>query len=268
MLMKYYFIYIFFMLQSLVVNACLSANQYKIFPIGIKDTEIITLTAHINRYDSFDKNEEFKIPKIGWSIKYYIATYDLNGKLIFQDKTEKLIVESEHYNEELSKTYERKLKEIKLQNKNIQFFTPEYISFCDFQKKCNILTLKNNLKKEEDYLIYESEKHPISLNAFQEFKRSATFTDNLSAYYLSSIRVYKSNNIKVVIGHVGTGYETSMGWITNDPNKKPKDEYDVVILAQEHKPNFKFDQLSKTIYEEPLLHHGYGFDFLIIKETK
>ncbi|WP_442265051.1 hypothetical protein ACSIGC_11970 [Tenacibaculum sp. ZS6-P6] len=59
-----------------------------------------------------------------------------------------------------------------------------------------------------------------------------------------------------------------MGWITNDPNKKPKDEYDVVILAKERKPNIKFDKISETIYEEPLLHHGYGFDFLILKETK
>lgn len=258
------------MLQSLLANACLAAHQYKIFPIGIQDQQLITFTAYIHRLDFVDKTdaEKFNGPEIGWSIEYYMSTYNLKEQLISKTKTEKLIVESKHYVKELSEVYHKKLKAIVIQNKDIELLIPEYISFCDFQKKCNILTLKNNLRKQKDYLIYKSKKYPINLNAFQEFKRSATFTDNLSAYHLSSTRIYKANNTEIVVGHVGTGHEISMGWITNDPNKKPKDEYDVVILAKEHKPNIKFDRISETIYEEPLLHHGYGFDFLIIKETK
>ncbi len=266
--MKTFCICLFLILQSLLANACNSAYQYKIFPIGIQDQNIITLTVDIHRTDFIDETAEFKIAEIGWNIEYYISTYNLNGKLISKDKTEKIVVEAEHYLKELTEVFQKKLKAVVSQNKNITLFNPEYISFCDFQKKCNILTLKNNHKKKKDYLIYKSKKHPISLNAFQEFKRSATFTDNLKAYYLSSTRIYRANNIEIIIGHVGTGHEISMGWITNDPNKKPKDEYDVVILAKEHKPNIKFDKISETIYEEPLLHHGYGFDFLILKETK
>jgi hypothetical protein len=55
-----------------------------------------------------------------------------------------------------------------------------------------------------------------------------------------------------------------MGWITNNPNKKSKGEKEVVILAKDHKPKILFHDIRRSVYEEPLLHHGYGLDMFII----
>ncbi|WP_348741120.1 hypothetical protein [Tenacibaculum sp. 190524A05c] len=255
--------------NSLIINACPSANQFKIFPIGIDGDKIITFNAFLHR-DGYPVESEdgHSTMSIGWNIKYFIATYNLKGKLLSKNNIETLVIDSEHYVQKLSNVYEKAVERILVENKKLEPLTPDYISNCDFQKNCKILSLKHNTEKNLHYLVYQKKEYQINLNAFQKFKRSATFTDNLDAYYLNSTRVYKGKKIKIVIGHVATGHEIIMGWITNDPNKKPKDEFDVVILAKEHEPNIKFDQISKTIYEEKLLHHGYGFDLLITKEIK
>ncbi|WP_442265052.1 hypothetical protein ACSIGC_11975 [Tenacibaculum sp. ZS6-P6] len=154
--MKFYYISLFLILHSLLANACNSAYQYKIFPIGIQNQNIITLTVNIHRTDFLDNTAEFRGPEIGWNMEYYVSTYNLNGQLISKDKAEKIVIEAEHYLKELTEVFQKKLKSVVSQNKNITLFNPEYISFCDFQKKCNMLTLENNIKKKKDYLIYKS----------------------------------------------------------------------------------------------------------------
>ena len=76
--------------------------------------------------------------------------------------------------------------------------------------------------------------------------------DNIQGYCISSYRIYETNKIKLIALHLATGDD--LRW-----RKEGK-----VNPAKEHKPDFQFNDIKKSVYTEPLLHHGYGFDAFII----
>ncbi len=262
-------LYLFF-LYSTASYACLSTTQFKTFPIGIYNGNIITIDAFIYRdsYTDKDGKEKFPMPKILWEIKTFIAIYDMSGKLISKQEIEMSEIKNDKYLSQLQSSYKKGIQIIKKRYSKLEYFKPSYISYCDFQKKCEILEIENDTINKKDYLIYKEEKHSINLNNYNEYKKSMLYSDNLTSYFISSTRIYRTDKIEIVIAHLETGHEISMGWITTDQNKKPKDDYDVVIIAKEKKPEFEFVDLENAVYEEPLLHHGYGFDFLIVTKNK
>ena len=257
-------------LYSTISFACFSTTQFKTFPIGINNGNIITIDAFIYRDSYIDKDStnKYSMPKILWEIKSFIAIYDMNGKLISKQVIEISEIKNDKYLSQLRSSYKKGIQIIKEKYSKIKYFKPSYISYCDFQKKCEILEIENDTINKNDYLVYKGTKHTINLNNYSEYKKSMLYSDDLISYFISSTRIYRMDKIEIVIGHLETGHEISMGWITTDKNKKPKDDYDVVIIAEEKKPNFEFSELENAIYEEPLLHHGYGFDFLIVTENK
>ena len=253
--------------------ACLSTIQYKTFPIGTIGNEIITIDAYISRSGYVDRSEknEFALPKTMWSITSYISVYNENQVLISTELIKNGEIINEKYLSLLKKMYIKGIELVKSKYKKIEYFSPEYISFGDFQKKCEKLELKNDKLNKTDFLVYNGKKYPISLKTlkgYENYKKSMLFSDNLASYLISSVRIYKTKRIELIIGHIETGHEISMGWITDNPNKKPKNENDIVICAKEHKPEFDFNKLENAVYEEPLLHHGYGFDFFIVNKTE
>ena len=161
--------------------------------------------------------------------------------------------------------YESALK----QYPSIDLFTPDYISFCDYQKKCDLLSVAYDTIQNKDYVTLSNKKYPISViqdTSYYAFNNSPYHSGNTAGLYISSIRTYKSESMTLVLTHLETGHEISMGWITDDPNKKPEEEGDPVIVSKEHKPDIEFKVIDKAVYQEPLLHHGYGFDIFVIKE--
>jgi len=263
--MKFKFLFLIFVfIQTMNSFACLDAKQHKIFPVGVFDNQIFSIDAHIHRTESRleRQNNEKKFPETMWIIKSYVSIYDKNQNLISKERIEETQVINESYFNELQSIYIKGIRKISLDYKNIEYFVTEYISFCDFQKSCDVLKIEYDTINKKDFLIYKTKKYSINLDEYKTYYKSDLFTGNLSAYYLSSIRIFKTKELKLVIGHLETGHEISMGWITSDPNKKPKD--DNVIVANEHKPKIAFDKLETSVYKEPLLHHGYGFDFFIV----
>ncbi len=266
---------IIFLLFFYTINsfACLSTTQYKTFPIGTINNQIITIDAYISRSDYIDRDNksEYNFPKIMWIIESYISIYNEKQELISTKLIEKRQLKKEKYLPLLREIYLKGIRLINDEFKGIEYFKPEYISFGDFQKKCEKLELKHDTISKKDLLVYKKKEYHIrleSLKGYENYKTSMLFPNSLSAYLISSIRIYKTNKIELVIGHIETGHEISMGWITNDPNKKPKDENDIVIYPKEHKPDFEFSKLENAVYQEPLLHHAFGFDFFIVNKIE
>ena len=258
--------YIIACFPILNVFACLDARQYKIFPVGVINDQIVTIDANLRRTHSRlpQNNENIRTPDVMWIIKSYVSVYDKHQNLICRKPIDEIEVFQRKYLSALQSLFNEGMQDIRQEYQDIDYFETEYISFCDFQKNCRLLKVEHDTLNEKDFLVYKSKKHAINFKEYNNYYNSALFTSNLMAYHLSSVRIFKTKTIELVIGHLETGHEISMGWITSDPNKKPKDEYDTVILAKEHTPKIPFDTLETSAYEEPLLHHGYGFDFFVV----
>jgi len=258
-------------LNTISGYSCLSTIQYKTFPIGIIENKVITIDVYISRSNYIDdkKNNATISSKVMWSLTSYISIYNYNRELISTELIEKGEIVNEKYLSLLRQMYLKGIVLIKSKYKIIEYFKPEYISFGDFRKKCKKLELKHDKLSQKDFLMYNGKEYSISLKTlknYKYYKESMLFSDYLTSYLISSIRIYKTNNIELVIGHLETGHEVSMGWITNDPNKKPKNKSDIVILSKEYKPDIIFNKQENAIYQEPLLHHAYGFDFFLVNK--
>tara|TARA_R110002049_G_scaffold199382_3_gene369499 strand:+ start:3530 stop:4330 length:801 start_codon:yes stop_codon:yes gene_type:complete len=266
--MKLKFITIAFLLQSLMAFACLDARQHKLFPIGVIDENIVFIEAHIKRTHDTDKseNDTFEI-KEKWHIKSYVAVYDKAQRLISKTEIDTDDIKGKSYLSLLQSNYSNGLFQIKSLFKNIDYFTNDYISFCDYQKKCNKLELKSDTIAKKDHFIYNKKNYSVRLNRSQKEKERALFIDNLLAYFISSVRIYKTKDLELVIGHLATGHEVSMGWITDNPEKKETENGDTIKPRKEYRPDFKFNELYTAVYQEPLMHHGSGYDFFIVTKN-
>ncbi|MFD0962540.1 hypothetical protein [Pseudofulvibacter geojedonensis] len=242
-------------------NACLVTYQYKIFPVGVFDNKIIAVDVEIMRSDYKGKENDVKVQ---WQLKSFYSVYNFNQKRINSVELNNEVIKSSSYLDVLKEKYSLVLEEIKAKFKNIDYFEVNYLSYCDFQKNCEKVKMISD-NNENTYLSFEGEKFLLNFSLNYKLNDSALASNDLSAYYISSVRIYQSKKIKIVLPHLETGHEISMGWYTSDPKKKPKDYYNTgtVIISKEHKPNFSLHKQEIPVYEEPLLHHAYGYDFLI-----
>jgi hypothetical protein len=264
-------------LYSTISIACSNTYQFKIFPIGIFQNNIVTIDVQIYRTSIYEGSRRYNLEfenddsmDIMWIIKTYESVYNKKQKLISSTLLETVYSTNNDYTKTLLKTYTLGFNQIINEYKSIELFKPEYLSFCDFKKKCNIIEVIKDSISNIDILKYKGINYPVEITQnenYYGFNNSPYFTKNsLYSYHISSTRIYKSKSLEIVIGHFETGHEISMGWVTNDPNKEPKDEYDIVILSKEHIPEIEFNKLETSVYKEPLLHHGFGFDIFIINE--
>ncbi|WP_299116009.1 hypothetical protein [uncultured Winogradskyella sp.] len=255
-----------FLFQSLNAFACLSAKQQKLFPVGVIDDSIIFIEVHLYRTHDIDKNDKSKnMMAMKWKVKSYVSIYNKFHKLISQTEIESSEIKGRSYLPLLQSTYTKGLAQIKSIYKSLDYFKAEYLSFCDYQKKCKRLEIHHDSITKKDTFKYKKQDFTIELSDNQKDEKSETFVGHLSSYFLNSVRIYKTKDIELIIGHIATGHEVSMGWITDNPNKKPNKFGDPIHKAEPYHPDFEFKELRTAVYEEPIMHHGYGFDLFIIK---
>ncbi|MEN8125748.1 MAG: hypothetical protein ABFR32_11535 [Bacteroidota bacterium] len=277
--MKQKIILFLLLLYSINGFACMNTYQFKIFPIGVYNDYIVTIDVKIYRTSIYEGNRKYDLnfkskDTLGmdemWIIETYHSVYNKNQKLISTTALDIVYSTKSDYTKDLQKTYVTGFEKILMSYKELKLFKPDFLSFCDYKKKCRIIEAKKDTIKDNDIIVYKETNYPVTITQDEKyygFNNSPYFTKNsLSSYSISSTRIYRTNKIEIIIGHFGTGHELSMGWITDDPEKKPKDESDIVILAKEHIPEIKFDEIKTSVYKEPLLHHGFGYDIFIINE--
>ncbi|MDR1761312.1 MAG: hypothetical protein LBR55_02565 [Bacteroidales bacterium] len=248
--------------SSLSSFACLSAYQFKIFPAGFVDNEIVTVDFQIQRGGTMSENEEFLMD---WYLWAYISTYNQNQQLIKAAPFDSVKIKSDEYLPKLQEMYNAAFAKIQTDFPSIELFTPTYISFCDFQTKCKLIEIHTvndtitysatytEIYKIPDALLYKNKKYPLDIikdTLYYGFKGALEYIE--IPRYISSYRIYEAGTVKLVVFHLGRGDDLYM-----------REEYKTP--AKEHKPKFNFKDIKTAVYEEPLLHHGFGFDAFFVE---
>ena len=246
-------------------NFCLNTYQFKLFPVGMVNDQIVAIDAQISRTERFHEKQGFE--EISWHINTYVAIYDKKQRLISKTKIEYKLVDHNEYKEELQLLYTKGLSFIQKKYPNLNYFKPKEISFCEFQNKCKWVESRYDAKNDANYLSYKNQEYPITIfndSNYYGFQESAFFSNRISGYAVSSVRVFTLGDLELIVAHLENGHELSMGWITHNPKKRSKNSNEVLIYKQEYTPNIEFSNINTAIYEEPLLHHGYGVDLFLI----
>ena len=257
-LIKYIFLFTSVLLSN-DVNACLSASQNRIFPLGISSSNLFVVEFQLHRSELIDNvNEKSKIEAV-WGGDCYFKVYDENYKEIHSELIEHLkSLNEQNYISTLENSI-IKGKRISEQRFFYKSINQESIFFCDYQENCkkaNLvfdttlnkinIKLQNGFEKElrilDDSITFAS--NLISyLKGFDEIEISAkSLKDNIA---INSVRVYNFGHRKLTIVHIANGYSNKL-----EENKNPK-------------INFK-DQRN-YVFLERVMYHGNGFDFFILE---
>lgn len=268
-----FLIIVYLALSAIPSFACLNTYQFKVFPVGITNNDIITIDFQIYRTSTEEGKRWLELEIDAeqgdsemWIIDAYISVYDKRQKLKSNTHFEKTYSIGESYLELLKKIYSKGYKRILEEYPKLDSFTPEYLSYCDFQKRCHLLEVAYEEKHNKDFLIYNEKQYEVEIikdTTYFGFDRNRYHSERITEFHISSVRIYKCKDVELVVSHLETGHEISMGWITSDPEVVKENE--MARLSKEYKPPIEFREIEHSVYEEPLLHHGYGFDVFIMK---
>ncbi|HCA82306.1 MAG TPA: hypothetical protein DEP18_00855 [Flavobacteriales bacterium] len=254
-------------------NSCLNAFQHKNFPVGVYSDTLFCVEFLMNRQFGPTPSDTLSDePEIVWYYKAYISKYDLNQRLFSTSILDTGIVNFEDKTvlAKLKTVFSTGMKQIKTNQPAIKNLTPEYLSLCDFQQKCNIISLVHNKNLDSSFIVYNKKSYFIDIprdSLHNEAYRNMEGI-RISSLQVSSIRIFRHERKKLIFIHLGTGDEIHMGYLTDDASKKGQtiDGFPITI-CKENKPSFPFTTLSNSVYIEPILHHGFGVDaFLVLSD--
>lgn len=223
--------------------ACLSTYQFKSFPVGVTEGQVVSLDVKVIRSSQAEggtraglEPEELDELVSMWSLLTYVSVYDEALDLLSYQAPDTVYCLQSDYSDSLAMAFDR-------------------------------VALAADTSLHKDYVIYQGERYETG--AVQD---STHFGYGHSAYHpywitgmrVNSIRVLRSKSFDLLAVHLISGHELSMGYITSDPDEAGPGEYGDVRLAEEYSPDLQFSQLSSSTYMEPLLHHAYGFDVLVL----
>lgn len=233
--------------------SCLSANQFKIYPVGSLDENIITIEADIHRTENRDSIEVDIFSKL-WIIRTSLTIYDQCQQIQKTIALDSFTHAGEDYLESLSHYYTKGYNRILFEYPDINLFEVEYLSCCDYQHDCHDVKIEHDSIKKQNYLYIQktNKQVPIQLDTSKAFIQHYHITE--APMYINSVLKYHNSEINLMLVHLGTGHEIYL-------REKYKDDKDFSPYPiEEQKPVFSKRSISQAIYIEPILHHGFGFD--------
>lgn len=264
---------IVFFFQITLSFGCLDAYQFKMFPIGVYKNQIVTVDVVINRGTYFGSEDEATDNRdivgleVMWFLQTYISTYSKKHELLSKIPLDTISVIGESYEEALNKVFLKGLNQVQKELKGIDYFIPESISFCDYQKTCQQIKMESDTVVNSTQLVIQGKSYSLD---FIKGESSYSYNDiicekhPLHLLYINSVRMYKTKNISIVVSHLGTGSQIySRNRATNSSEKNSVKDPNTYI-PKEYIPDFKFTTLQSTTYQEPVLHHGFGIDVFVV----
>ncbi len=260
--MRNIFVLIVFFFVFVSSSACPYTNQLKLFPVGTYSNMIISVDVEVSKAFARDIGKKYNL-KIADSMKFgegffldiRLSVYDLDQNLISSKVIDSTYSVGRSYVKELSENYEKAVKLILKEYPTIELFEVKYLSFCDFQKDCNYLNVQHDSLTKITSLNYQKKKYNLAV--FKD-KKNYYLNDSYLEYpvpyfAISSIRVYETKKIKLIIAHLGT--EENLPVLANLPRKEYKNE------------EIDYSFIKTFVYQEPVNHHGEGIDvfFSIVK---
>ncbi len=259
---KQHYIFILLFIKATFAFACFETYQFKIFPIGLLEENIVTIDFKIRRSSEYVVNQlyypsrpEGKPGTIMWIFSSFISVYNKNQQIISLIPIETKCSNDKKYIDTLSQLFNNCLKKITNKYPNIKLFKPIYISFCDYQQKCNNLRYKFDTLTRKEFLIFDGQKYQTKIfkdSSYYGLDKSIYKPNKLYYLTINSIRVLQAGNTTIVVSHFTNGDESDLNI------EKPK-------VSKEYKPKWSLTDINKSYYKEPVLHHGYGLDIFFIK---
>lgn len=243
--------------------ACLFASQNRLFPLGKSDEGLCVVETHLTR-SLFDEKENVTIEiKPAWSGLSYFNIYDKDYNLVFSEILDTIqIFEEKHFDSIIWRTFDKGM----IMARNLENFVeaqPISISFCNYQQDCETTKLySDTINNEIGIQISEQIKHPIPFlndslsiltNLINHFK--GNYDSSLSVKILrnnlriNSIRYFEIGDETLIIHHFGVGSQL----------------YSDIAHDEENSISNTFKNINSSVFIEPVLHHGHGFDFYLWK---
>jgi hypothetical protein len=244
--------------------SCFCAEHHRSFLLGENKDSIFVMQTELNRSDYVDRKNTLAETQAYWYGSVFLVTYDKKlNKLSKVNWTETKILPDDNFIEKLEQIRQSMVQKLN-ENKTFSVAMPMDISFCDFQKSCKVVKLIQDDSKETCYLNYLDKNHEIkalkdSANPIFDlfFYESYKYKSIKDKLYINSVRKYKLAQYQVLIIHVSSG---------SHAESSNSSEFIPVLNPKEHVPECISSFLDKgSIFEEPVLTHGKGFDVLIIQ---
>ncbi|MDF1698552.1 MAG: hypothetical protein P1U56_22055 [Saprospiraceae bacterium] len=239
------------------------ANQDRIIPIGTNESCMIGIEIISQRKGS---GEFGKIPVWDYTFTLKGFNEDHSDYIIHKLNKVKDIQEND-----IEKTLQKEItKAIKICStiSGFEQLIPKQIQFCDFQKACSSIQLfeadgRLNFKEGSNDLV-----HSISyLDSSYTDEIASAYKEYFDFYFdssrnvvgidlkISSIRIYENSQGSILVFHLATGQEFLDPETGEYPEKSPY-SYD-----------FPLQNINDGIFQEPILHHGKGFDYYLLKKV-
>jgi len=256
-------------------RACLSAFQYKVFPLGIRHDSVFTIDYKLHRMSAHQGNNVLKLGlskadpgNAMWLITGMVSIYDKHQRLLYTKPSDSSYCIGASYGDTLRKSFLRLYKTVEKKFSNLELFEPQYISFCNYQQKCSRLSLSMDSISKQSVFCYQGQFFPIHVlndTNYYPIRYRNLEAASIDDLYLNSIRLYKTKSITLVIGFLTLGDEIYNGLITHNPKEAGLTEEGEVIFLKEVIPKIPFGKsILTTTYAEPILHHGFGLDVFVV----
>jgi len=263
--MRQTLIILLFTLTTNNLFACLSASQNRLFPLGQSSKGLCVVENHLYRTEFREKDKEVIEMQPAWGGISYFKIYDKNYKEIYSSILDTIrLFEQHHYDSIIGKTFNKGLELAKTYPDFIAA-KPSSITFCDYQETCSkaglifdtlnnkiSIRLPNKIKYDVKVLFDLTSIASNLLNYYGGFDDADVSAKAFNGrLYINSVRHFKIGNKKLTIVHIGSGQTFELAEGGTYPS------------GREYKAKFPFTDINKSVFEEPVLHHGHGFDFYI-----
>ena len=245
-----------FILQYSALFACLHADQNRIFPIGKSAKGWHVLELQKARFD-----EDFKPI---WSATAFHNIYNEKHELLTSDSIG-FYTFPENDHQKIYQFFLNETIQLAKQEKSLIQVKPKSLYFCDFSHdnpEANLIF--DTLNKQVFVQLITGKKYEITTLGEQSFLNtdliSIRLEDNDKSINLAqifqdilcvnSVRKFTIGNKQLTIIHLAIG-EFLSDADGNIPEPKP------------YFSKLPFNSLMNSLFFEPVLHHGYGFDFMI-----
>lgn len=239
-------------------SACLDAYQKRVFPLGKCDQGLVVLELDMQRHEARDTPMEKMV--IAWSGKSYLRIYTKNNKQIHSEIIDaKLELLGSTYVKDLYTTFSEAENRAKKFNSfqsaeviNISFYHYEKSDEYKLEVDTNSVQLfLSSTEFDKTELHIFSENNPFSQKYLQRMTRYGTDEDidretknNIHRWIsISSFRTFKIGEETISVIHLGSGQRLESADGTYRPNTTK-------ILCE------------GQLFNEPILHHGQGFDYI------
>jgi hypothetical protein len=249
-------LFLIFLTQTTWISACLHADQNRIFPIGKSAKGWHVLELQKARFD-----EDFKPI---WSATAFHNIYNEKHELLTSDSIG-FYTFPENDHQKIYQFFLNEAIQLAKQEKSLIHVKPKSLYFCDFTRDNPEAKLSfDSINNKVFVQLISGNNHEI--NVIDGFK---SFSDELfdmfrndesknelamrllcSKSLVSSVRKFTIGNKQLTIIHLAIGE-----FLSNADGNIPE--------PQPYFPKLPFNSLLNSLFFEPVLHHGYGFDFMI-----